>query len=179
VSLYRKHEGRRTRPSLPEIKVVLQAVIASFSKVFLVIDALDECQAKYGHQHTFLSEIFSLQTEAKVNIFATSRPLPDVTGKFQECTQLEICASEPDIRNYVESRISHLPSFVQRNQGIQSEIKTAIVEAILPSGSNAYDISYNEAMARINGQVAGHQKLAIKVLSWITCARRPLRSKEL
>jgi ankyrin repeat protein len=38
---------------------------------------------------------------------------------------------------------------------------------------------YEQAMERINGQQAGFQLQAKKVLSWITCAKRPLTTAEL
>jgi hypothetical protein len=49
----------------------------------------------------------------------------------------------------------------------------------LPTGSEAYDHAYKEAMERIEGQIADSQKLAKEVLSWITCAKRPLTTSEL
>jgi ankyrin repeat protein len=49
----------------------------------------------------------------------------------------------------------------------------------LPSGSNAYDYAYKAAMTRIEGQVADQEELAKQVLSWITCAKRPLTILEL
>jgi ankyrin repeat protein len=39
--------------------------------------------------------------------------------------------------------------------------------------------AYEDAMERINGQKPGFRNLAIKVLSWITCAKRPLTTLEL
>ncbi len=39
--------------------------------------------------------------------------------------------------------------------------------------------AYDYAMERINGQSAGFRELAMKVLSWITCAKRPLTVEEL
>lgn len=41
------------------------------------------------------------------------------------------------------------------------------------------DQAYNDAMERINTQKAGFRRLAEKVLSWISCARRPLTTSEL
>jgi ankyrin repeat protein len=49
----------------------------------------------------------------------------------------------------------------------------------LPSGSIAYDHAYNDAMFRIEGQVTDQEDLAKQVLSWITCAERPLNILEL
>jgi len=42
-----------------------------------------------------------------------------------------------------------------------------------------YDHAYKEAMERIGGQIPDSQELAKQVLSWITCATRPLTALEL
>ncbi|PTB49631.1 hypothetical protein M431DRAFT_542869 [Trichoderma harzianum CBS 226.95] len=57
----------------------------------------------------------------------------------------------------------------------------AVMKALksLPTGSDAYDYAYSAAMDRINQQVSGRSELAIKALSWITHARRPLSVFEL
>jgi len=44
---------------------------------------------------------------------------------------------------------------------------------------HALDEAYNQAMKRIDGQMPGFQLFARKVLSWITCAKRPLTTLEL
>ena len=49
----------------------------------------------------------------------------------------------------------------------------------LPRGSEALDCAYMEGMERIEGQSTGFRELAKRVLSWITCARRPLTTSEL
>ena len=49
----------------------------------------------------------------------------------------------------------------------------------LASGSRAYDHAYEDAMERINGQIKDQEELAKQVLSWITCAKRPLATIEL
>jgi hypothetical protein len=56
-------------------------------------------------------------------------------------------------------------------------IRTALEK--LPKGSEAYDQAYREAMERIEGQTADYEILAKQVLSWITCAMRPLTTLEL
>lgn len=42
-----------------------------------------------------------------------------------------------------------------------------------------YDYAYKDAMERIGGQLEDERELAKQVLSWITCARRPLTTTEL
>jgi hypothetical protein len=49
----------------------------------------------------------------------------------------------------------------------------------LPTGSEAYDHAYKDAMERIEGQLIDEEELAKQVLSWITCAKRPLTTSEL
>ncbi len=62
-----------------------------------------------------------------------------------------------------------LRQFAKQRQGSSSEgSKVQIL-------SRAYDY----AMDRISGQSAGFRELAMRVLAWITCAKRPLRVAEL
>jgi hypothetical protein len=56
-------------------------------------------------------------------------------------------------------------------------IRTAL--KTMPTGSNAYDHAYKDAMERIEGQLDDQEQLAKQVLSWITCAVRPLTTIEL
>jgi hypothetical protein len=69
----------------------------------------------------------------------------------------------------------HLDSLV----GMRSPkaIRTALGK--LATGNNAYDIAYKDAIERIEGQVKHQYELAKQVLSWITCAKRPLYISEL
>ena len=122
------HVEKRTRPSLDELSTTLQSVAATYSRVFIIIDALDELQAN-GRQR-FLSEIFGLQARYRANLFSTSRNIPEITAKFTGSVALEIRASEQDVQRYVEGNISHLPSFVGRSLYLQEEIKSKIVNAV-------------------------------------------------
>ena len=49
----------------------------------------------------------------------------------------------------------------------------------LSTGSEALDFMYIFGMERIQGQALHIAELAKRVLSWITCARRPLTTSEL
>lgn len=70
--LYNRHKQKRTRPSFDEILQALQSVAVRCSRVFLVVDALDECQASDGCRMRFLSALFNLQAKHGSNILATS-----------------------------------------------------------------------------------------------------------
>lgn len=49
----------------------------------------------------------------------------------------------------------------------------------MASGTKQYDSAYADAMKRIQGQVSDESELAMQVLAWITCAKRPLTTVEL
>ena len=128
-SLYEKHNDKRTWPSFHEISRSLQSVAALYSRVFIIVDALDECRASDGCRARFLTGVFNLQAKCRANLFATSRLIPEIVEKFDGSLSLEIRASVQDVRRYVHSRISDLPSFVGCNPKLQDDIETEIVEA--------------------------------------------------
>jgi Cdc6-like AAA superfamily ATPase len=129
-SLYKCNENKRTRPSLNEISKVLHSVVADYSRSFIIIDALDECQVSDGGRRQFLSEIFNLQAKTGANLFATSRFIPDIKKEFEESVSLEIRASDEDVQRYLDSHMSRLPLFVSRSLQLQVEIKTKIINAV-------------------------------------------------
>jgi hypothetical protein len=128
--LYDRHRTKRTRPSLEEISRSLRAVTTLYSRVFLIVDALDECQVSNSCRKSFLSEMFSLQANHRVNLFATSRFIPEITTKFQGNISFEIRASKEDIGRYLEAHMRHLTSFDDWNQQLQDEIKVEISDAV-------------------------------------------------
>ena len=69
----------------------------------------------------------------------------------------------------------HLESLIGEESA--RTIRTAL--KMLPTGSNAYDKAYINAMERIKGQVEGQTKLAMRALSWITCTKKRLTTSEL
>ncbi|KAJ5497839.1 hypothetical protein N7453_006890 [Penicillium expansum] len=206
--LYDMHVEEGTRPSLDKLSKALSSVAVMFSKVYIIVDALDEAQAPDGRISRFLSEVFQLQRTTYVNFFVTSRPIPLIENEFKGCGLQSISASQDDIGAYLDDHISRLPGFVHEKPELQLEIKRQIINAAdgmfllarlhldslvgirsptavrialqnLPKGSNAYDSAYDEAMKRIKGQVLHSQELAEQTLMWITRAKRQLSVEEL
>lgn len=129
-ALYNHHKDKRTRPSFDEISRTLQSVAAMYSRVFIVVDALDECRVSNRCRTRFLSEVFNLHVKCGANFFATSRHIPDITEKFEKSISLEIRASEEDMRSYLDGCMSQLPAFVGRNFSLREEIKTGVIKAV-------------------------------------------------
>jgi hypothetical protein len=59
-SLYENHKTKRTRPSCDEIVTALHTTVLHYSKVFIIIDALDECHTP-NDRDRLLSAVFALQ----------------------------------------------------------------------------------------------------------------------
>jgi len=129
--LYEHHQHRRTRPSFDDISQSLQSAVPPYSKTFIVVDAVDECQVSDGGRKLFLTELFNLQAKTAANLFVTSRFLPDIEKEFEgRSARLEIRASDDDLRKYLDAHMLKLPSFVSRNLDLQEEIKSAIIKAV-------------------------------------------------
>lgn len=120
-----------TPPSLDEIVKTLNEVIASYSRIYIIINALDECTDSNLHRFTLMFEIFGLQTRLGVNLFFTSRPVPHIEKDFEsrECNTLEIRATDKDMRQYLDSNMSQLPAFIFQSTGLEERIKSSIIEA--------------------------------------------------
>jgi hypothetical protein len=128
--LYEWYKTKPSRPSFEEISTALHSVIFTYSKAFIIIDALDECQVSDGGRRRFLSEIFNLHRKTGANIFVTSRSIPEIEIEFKGYPSLEIYASCEDVRRYLDGHMLQLPSFILSNLKLQEEIKSAIVKAV-------------------------------------------------
>lgn len=127
-----KTRPRGSLPSIGEIYACLHTAIAAYSRVFIVIDALDECGAEY--RTTFLENIFELHASTGVNIFATSRPIQEIAGTFEDRARtlhvIEIEAHEDDVQMFLDSSISRSHPSIRRNADLQADVKKEIGAAV-------------------------------------------------
>ena len=78
----------------------LRSEIRTYSKVFIVIDALDECFE--DSQGRLIGELDSLAST--IYLMVTSRPLGLIKQLFQGVCNLDINAQVGDIQKYIESQ---------------------------------------------------------------------------
>ncbi|KAJ7266795.1 ankyrin repeat domain-containing protein [Mycena rebaudengoi] len=203
--LYEHHHDRRTRPLVQEIDNVLCGVIAEYSKVYFVIDALDEYPE--DQRHWLLNHLATLGP--KTNVMLTSRPHITLNPThFPEIHTLEICATEDDIRRYVDSHIQMSPRLlrhVQSQPELHQEIEAKILNNVegmfllaklhvdslatkitvkslreaLKNLPKDLEHTYNEAIERIESQSEEDRKIAFLALTWVANAKRPLTIAEL
>lgn len=129
ISLYRLHTQKQTRPTLGELSKLLQLELRRLSKVFIVIDALDECPESNRNREIFLTEIRKLQPT--IHLLITSRHISTIEREFENEVRVEIRASDRDIRRYLEGRIEsegRLVRLVKTDSALQATIANTIVE---------------------------------------------------
>ena len=127
--LHQRHKSKGSRPSIIELSDTIKAITRDCSRIFLVIDALDECTGA-GTRSRLLKEIASLQDHGNVSFLATSRFVPDVLEEFKGRLTLEIRATDEDVRTYITDRMTELPAFVRRNNMLQEKIVSEITAAV-------------------------------------------------
>ncbi|KAL1984356.1 hypothetical protein VTN96DRAFT_9217 [Rasamsonia emersonii] len=205
-SLYERHQTRGNRPQLDEITKTLHSTARKYSRVFAIIDALDEYH-NTNNQGTdeLISELFRFQEQAQnINLFLTSRPIPQIMSKFERCTSKEIRAQDDDILSYINGQIPKLlPLNGVKKPEVQDTIRKKIMKAAdgmfllarlhmdslrsqltvghikrvlqnLPQGQQRLGETYKKAMDRIEAQEEANRTLAKRLLSWLTYARTAL-----
>jgi hypothetical protein len=102
-SLFQKHAPITTE----EAEQVLTLLLRSFDRIFICIDALDECEP---HLRKELLRLLVTLKGTGLRVFCTSRShvVAEVTEIFEPLgiKTVEICAHEADIRLYTEEKIS-------------------------------------------------------------------------
>ncbi|KAL5113799.1 hypothetical protein ACEQ8H_008335 [Pleosporales sp. CAS-2024a] len=204
--LHRSHDNRGTKPTLDDVYNALRDVVAQYSHVHIVVDALDECNNE--RRMNLCTKLFALQNEADVRLMVTSRPAPDIEDTFRSAQMLEIRASDADVRRFVAGQILRMPSCIQRDAVLLDLVQDKVAEAAggmfllarlyvdsiselttirkvkaalnsLSKGEAALSDAYNGALERIESQPASHVDLAKSTLAWITFAKRPLTTAEI
>ncbi|KAJ7111000.1 ankyrin repeat-containing domain protein [Mycena epipterygia] len=206
--LYEDHHERRTRPSLDEVLKILRSAIGEYSKVYLIVDALDEYpEAPRLKLLEYLSMTMTM-TAPTVNLMLTSRPHIALDPFFPGRRALDINATEKDIRQYVDVHIRKSPRLskhVRARPELSGEITSRILSNVkgmfllaklhldslstkntvkavrdaLDSLPKDLDRTYDEAMERIEHQNEDDRQLAHLVLTWVAYAVRPLLVNEL
>ncbi|KAI3339188.1 ankyrin repeat protein [Ustulina deusta] len=133
--LYDRHTKDQTTPSFNEISRALHSVATTYSRVFIIIDALDECQisddsqTRLVNRTKFLKEIFNLQDNVVANIFATSRPSKEIPNFFSKCLSLTITATDADILTYLNAKTSDI---------MDDEMRDTIRKGVLKAAGGMY-----------------------------------------
>ncbi|KID69235.1 Ankyrin repeat-containing domain protein, partial [Metarhizium hybridum] len=205
TELYESHQRRTTRPSIDDIVELLQSSTATLSRIFVIVDALDECQTTEGCQMDFISELFTFKDGVKANLFATSRHIDRIQRKFSRCISLEIKATDEDIRMYlkgqrrrfsqdmvsdelqarIESKVikasenMFLLAAFHMNRLVELKTKQDIINFLESIQESGLDAAYKKTMETIENQDQNSVSLAKQILAWTIYAKREFSVEEL
>lgn len=127
ITLYQFHARTVTRPSLNDYYNTIRKVACAFERIFVVVDALDEC----AESDELCSRIQDLLSLGNFGFLATSRPLKSIDEFFTGATNIEIYAMETDVRRYLDSQIWSKPRLraqIRRSPSLSDEIIDKITQ---------------------------------------------------
>lgn len=206
VELYERHTKIKTRPLLNEYLQLLRAIIKDFSRVYIIIDGLDECSETNSTRSNFLAGINDIRPQ--ICTFVTSRYLPSIERELPGATRLQVEANDEDIRKYLIQRLQN-GEFLKRHLEKDPSLRKSIIEIIVSKARGMFLLArlyvesltrlitlrkvkvalttlpeglenvYNDVLERIQGQDSELASLAMNVLGWIYHAKRPLQLLEL
>jgi hypothetical protein len=121
-----KAQGRR--PKFDELITITQHVLGSYSVAYVVIDALDECDST--ELRAITAELQRLQAQLPaVRLMTTFRPQVVVEDGFLDIAELEIRATDKDLKCYIDSNITQLSKHITENLSFKDDIVQSIIKA--------------------------------------------------
>ncbi|KAF3284331.1 hypothetical protein TWF970_011549 [Orbilia oligospora] len=191
-----ERDAKGQKPKIEQYLEALSSVAALYSKVLILVDALDECHL--GERRRFLTQIFNFQTKSGANLFMTSRDIPDINEYFGESLKLEISGREEDLQKYMEGSLPDLPRILSQKPELWEQIQRKTLKAadgmnlvteneileVLKKGpgtgsDSVYHEAYDQIMTRIQGQHKHSFSRARSLLSWLTGSKQQLTTQEL
>ncbi|KAF5707794.1 hypothetical protein FMUND_10944 [Fusarium mundagurra] len=164
-SLFSSHDEGRRQPDTNALSACVDTMIQIAGKVFIIVDALDECTAREE-----LLQWLKHLSSGKVQLLVTGRPEADfqreIPRSFDErnCVLLDKKSVNADIRSYVNVTLEQKPDFVDKN----------LSQAL---GSLPRDL--NETYYRMLHNIPSEYKSgAIRLLQFLVHAKRPLTLSE-
>jgi len=202
LQLHDKYQGNS--PPLREIMDIMQQETSKYSKVLIIVDALDELSVvQDGTEDTFVEYLQSLGPAAHIMI--TSRNKVPFSLQTGENRSIRIMANANDIQAYIEKRISVGPlskfmtdslrtelieTITNKSEGMflvaqlqmtslatklnPRSVRQALME--LPPGlKGAYEVTMERI--RANGKEAFD--IAMQVFKWLVYSKRQLSMLEI
>jgi hypothetical protein len=127
IDLYKRTKRGLGLPSWSELVAIFKSVCVSGTEVFMVLDALDECDEHLHREDilNFVQQLFG----SSIRILITSRPYPwDINETFADYPQIAIEASDSDVRKFLTEKISTSKRSARRI--IDDELREEIIQSI-------------------------------------------------
>jgi hypothetical protein len=125
---YERHKEANSLPSIGECSSMLTSEVDRFAKVYVVIDALDECEDQT--RLTFLSALNRLQrTNQHVYLLVSSRQIDIIRNDLESPVELEVTAMDEDIDRYVEGQLTskvRLRNLIRSHRDLEEKVKETV-----------------------------------------------------
>ena len=106
LDLHQRMTRQQRQPKQEDLEEALLLTCSEFDRVFVVIDALDECNKT--QRNAVLRALINMSQCSQVSIFVTSRPhAEDISKAFKESHKIVIEAKPSDIKKYVYKKIEN------------------------------------------------------------------------
>jgi hypothetical protein len=124
-------DAKRSVPGPDELEKILLASTRSCSKVYLLLDALDECSEEHDTRQSVLARIKRLTQDApNLRVLATSRELDRIRKSMEvlvvEPLRVTTHAVDDDIKIYLANEMSRDPSLRELSPEMRTLIETTI-----------------------------------------------------
>ena len=177
---------------------------------YFIFDALDECPDIDHNSNEARSRITSAMKRLAIvgRLFITARPHVHPVTVIPDCHRLEIRATDPDMRCYIDGRIKEHQRLL-RLVGSDPHLADRLNETLCRKANGMFLLTrlqmdslvnqtsarhvlkalqllpeklnetFGDAIDRIKGQSQEYWQLARQVISWIFYAKKPLKISEL
>lgn len=118
---------RGVSPTTDVLVKMISDEASKYSRVFILLDALDELNTENRDTLLYLLSKLSIRK----NLLVTSRIPKEKTSQFRDVPQLEIRAKDTDITGYINGRLEsvvNLRSKVERNHKLREEIRSTVTK---------------------------------------------------
>lgn len=156
---YKKHVGKETRPNLKEVAEELSQEIGRFQKVYVFIDALDECTDEQTRE-TLIDRLYEF---SNLCLMVTSRYLDSIARMFENAAMLEIGAHPTDVQRYVTGRIAQ-GGRLSRHVKADATLGKAIEENVVKNADKMYEVLNTKSQPSLLKLVLGSFLLSF---TWI------------
>lgn len=128
TDLYDLHQTNDVPLRLEEISSALTDVLGKFPRVFLIVDALDECFENTRRE--LLSHLLQQHRESGMKLLATSRSTIDFRKEFGPCDELEIKADPQDVKHVLDILIEKSDTLVKTDVELRNRVTDNIAVAV-------------------------------------------------
>ncbi|KAI1029503.1 hypothetical protein LB504_010782 [Fusarium proliferatum] len=130
MQLYNQYKPQRVGAPPERILSELESVSRLFSKVFMIVDGLDEWTTEHGDLYSLPAELLFLQSKLAINLLATSRPIPLIADQFNDFRSIPITAQQQDIYAYVDNFQWPESSCVGKIAGLRGMVKETMSQSV-------------------------------------------------